>query len=500
MRRFSFPPNLGSRRSLLRAVAAGLATLTVLLILLVRLPATAETARHYTELKFPPVPEVRFPDYTRYQLDNGIIVYLVEDHELPLVQGTALFRTGDRLEPANKVGLAEIMGEVMRTGGTRTHSADQLNQLLEQQAAAVETGVSTTSGSATFDALSEDLPQVFSLFAEVIREPVFAQDKIDLAKTQRRGGIARRNDDPDEIASREFQKLVYGNTSPYARTLEYATLNNINREDIVKFYQQYFRPSNMILGVIGDFDRKAMRSLIQSKFGNWQPAKAQQPKLPTVSQAKVGGVFLVNQPQLTQSYVQMGHLGGQLSNPDHAALSVLNEVLGGFGRRLFNQVRSRQGLAYSVYGFWSPQYDYPGVFVAGGQTRSETTVPFIKSVLQEIEQLRTQPVSQAELTSAKDTVLNSFVFNFADPKQSLARLMRYEYYGYPRDFIFQYRRGVEATTVADLQRVAQKHLKPEDIVTLVVGNAAAIRPPLTSLNAKTKVTPVDISIPEPASP
>ncbi|MEP0869290.1 insulinase family protein [Trichocoleus desertorum AS-A10] len=496
MRQFQLPKgSLG--RKFVRRLAVGFAFLTLLLLALRPAPASALTAKHYTELNFPPLPEVQIPQYSRFQLKNGIIVYLMEDHELPLVSGTALFRTGDRLEPSDKVGLAGLTGTVLRTGGTQQHPADALNRRLEQLAASVETGISAASGSASFDALAEDLGEVFGLFTEVLRQPTFAQDKLDLAKTQTRGGIARRNDTPDDIAGREFEQLLYGETSPYARIVEYATLDNISRDDVLSFYQTYFHPNNMILGVVGDFDSKQMRSLIQAKFGDWQATQPIKPTLPTVTQANQGGVFLVDQPQLTQSYVQVGHLGGQLNSPDYPALTVMDGVLNGFGGRLFNQVRSRQGLAYSVYSAWSARYDYPGVFLAGGQTRSDATVPFIRSVMAEIERIRTTPVSTQELAYAKDSVLNSFVFNFQDPEQTLSRLMRYEYYGYPADFIFRYQRGVEATTSSDVQRVAQKYLKPENIVTLVVGNAKAIAPPLTSLGPKVKVTPIDITIPEP---
>jgi zinc protease len=468
--------------------------IVVMLLVWWCLPAVAVTAKHYTQLKFPPLEEVQIPKYTRYVMDNGMVVYLMEDHDLPLVGGTVLIRTGDRLEPAQKVGLANLTGIVLRTGGTQQHSADELNQLLEQQAAAVETEIGATAGSASFSALSEDLAMVFGLFAEVVRQPIFAQEQLDLAKTQVRGGIARRNDDPNGIVGREFQKLIYGSTSPYARTVEYATLDNISRQDLVSFYRQYFYPNNMILGIVGDFDSQEMRSLIQKQFGEWKPSRnLPQPELPSVSQSKLGGMFLVNQPQLTQSYVQIGHLGGKFDSPDYAALDVLNRVLNGFGGRLFNSVRSRQGLSYSVYGIWSPRYDYPGLFVAGGQTRSETTVPFIRAIRAEIERLKTEPVTPAELAFAKESVLNSFVFNFENPSQTLSRLMRYEYYGYPADFLFRYQRGVKATTAADIQRVAKKYLKPEQLVTLVVGNATAIQPPLTALAAE--VIPVDITIP-----
>lgn len=479
-----------------RRFTAGLAVLACCLVLLLQRPATAAPARHYTELTFPPLPEVQIPEYSRYTLGNGMVVYLMEDHELPLVSGTVLVKTGDRLEPAEQVGLAGMTAEVMRSGGTRQHSADELNQLLEQRAASVEAGMSTASGSVSFNALSQDLDLVFDLFAEVIQDPLFPQEKLDLAKVQRQGAIARRNDNPGDIAERELQKLIYGETSPYARIVEYATLDKVSRPDLVNFYQRFYRPDQMILGIAGDFDSAKMRSLIEQKFGSWRPAgRATPPAVPAVQSTPAGGIFLVDQPQLTQSYIQMGHLGGQLDNPDVFSLYVMNGVLNGFGGRLFNEVRSRQGLAYVVYAAWSPQYDYPGKFIAAGQTQSSTTVPFIQAVQQELKKLQATPITATELAYAKDSILNSFVFNFQQPEQTLSRLMRYEYFGYPLDFLFRYQQGVKATTIADVQRVARTYLKPEDIITLVVGNAKAIQPPLTAL--KQPVTPVDITIPPP---
>jgi zinc protease len=466
-----------------------------------RSPALAVTPRHYTDLEFPPAPEIKIPPYTQFELSNGLKVYLVEDHELPLVSGVATIYTGDRLEPADKIGLASIVGQVMRSGGTTEHPPEALNQFLEQRAASIEIGINTTSGSGGFSALTEDAEEVLTLFAEVLRQPAFPPQWIEFSKNQWRGSIARRNDDPSNIASREFQKLVYGANSPYARTVEYTTLDNISRSDVVSFYQRYFHPNNMQLGILGDFDTQAMRTLIEETFGDWQPTsnpvgRELWKSLPPVKQAKAGEVFLVDQPQLSQSTVQLGHLGGKLSDPDNAALSIMNEVLNGLGGRLVNEVRSRQGLAYSVYAFWSPQFDYPGVFVAGGQTRSDATVPLIQATLAELEKLRTTPISEAELARAKDSVLNAFIFNFATPFQTLSRVMRYDYYGYPQDFIFQYQKRLQATTVADVQRVAQTYLRPEQLVTLVVGNAGAIKPPLSSLAPDAKVTKIDVSIPD----
>jgi zinc protease len=458
--------------------------------------APTNTPKHYTDLVFPPLPEIQLPDYTHFELDNGMVVYLMQDRELPLVSGTALIRTGSRWENATKTGLASLTGDVMRSGGTRLHTGDELNQILEQRAASVETSIDTASGSASFNALSEDLEDVFGLFAEVLREPVFAQDKLEIAKTQIAGGIARRNDDPNDIASREFQKLIYGETSPYARVVEYANLDRISRDDLVNFHKRYFHPNNIILGIVGDFDQAKMTDLVKQKFGDWKKnPKLPFLNLPAVSQQQQGGIFTIDQPQLTQSSVLIGHLGGQRNSEDYPALGVMNGVLNGFGGRLFNEVRSRQGLAYSVYAAWSARYDYPGIFIAGGQTRSDATVPFIQAIKGEIDRIRNQPITPDELKYAQESEINSFVFNFADPAQTLSRVLTYDYYDYSEDFIFEYQRGVESTTIADVQRVAQQYLKPENLVTLVVGNTAAIQPPLTSISPSLPVTSIDITIP-----
>lgn len=459
------------------------------------LPAQASTPRHYSDLTFPPLPELRVPAYDRFRLANGLTVYLVEDHELPLVSGSTLVRVGSRWEPLAQTGLAAVTGEALREGGTTQHPAAVLDRLLEERGASIESSIGTTSGAVSFNALSENFAAVLGWFGEVIQSPAFEPAKLDLIKTQIRGNIARRNDDPGSIASREFSKLIYGSTSPYARTVEYETLGKISREDAIAFYERYVRPENMILGVVGDFDRAKARQAIEAVFGSWSGAAKPReplPPLPEVAQSTVGGLFAIDRPQLTQSTILLGHLGGRVDSADYPALTVTNDVLNGFGGRLFNELRSRQGLAYSVYGVWDAEYDYPGTFIAGGQTRTEATVPLIQGLFSEIDRLRREPIEPRELTFAKESALNSFIFNFADPGQVLSRLMTYEYYGYPADFLFRYQQGVKETTIEQVQRVARTYLDPAKAVVVVVGNQSAMKPPLTEI---APVRAIDVTIP-----
>lgn len=467
----------------LRRFITGLVLATVFLTLQFSLSAASSiaAAKPYQELTYPPLPEIELPDYQRLTLDNGLVLYLMENHELPLVSGQMIIRTGSRFEPAEKVGLASLTGSLLRTGGTESQPPAELNPFLEDRAASIETRIGTTSGSASFSALTEDLEPVLDSFAQVLRQPAFDETQFAFLQAQVAGGLARRNDDPDGIASREFDKLLYGETSPYGRTVEPETIANISRQDIIDFYRDNFFPNRMILGIYGDFDRDATVARVKDLFGDWQPTDEPLPELPAVAQAQQNSTFVVDQPQLNQSNVQLGHLGGLFDSPDYPALSVMNGVMNGFGGRLMNEVRSRRGLAYSVYGYWSPGHDYPGTFFTGAQTRTEATVPLIQALREEFEKLRTSDISLAELQYAKESSLNSFVFNFQNPRQTLSRLMLYEYVGYPADFIFDYQKGVEATTIADVRRVAQEYLRPDELVTLVVGNVEAFEQELEAV-------------------
>jgi len=467
----------------------GFTFITIAIVITTHHVAFADvTPSTYRDLQFPPLAEIKLPEYERYQLDNGMVIYLIEDHRLPLISGNAVIRTGSRFDPPSQVGLAELTGSLIRLGGTANYSPEELNSILEQKAAAIESSIDETMGSVSFSSLSYDLDTIFPLFAEVIQSPAFDSQQLEVLKTQAKGAIARRNDDPGDIASREFKKLVYGENNPYARTIEYNTLDNIQQSDIQNFHSKYVRPEGIILGLVGDFDSSQIKEKIAQYFGNWQGNSQVKPTFDTITskQENSKGIFIVDQPQLTQSNILLGHLAGQLNDPNYPTLSVMNGVLNGFGGRLHNEIRSRQGLAYSVYGVWQGAYDYPGLFVAGGQTKTDTTTQFIKTMKEEIEKLRTQPITEAELNYAKDSILNSFVFKFQNPSQTLSRMMTYEYYDYPQNFIFDYQQGVKNTQIDDVLNVAQEYLHPDKIVTLVVGNEEEIKQELQTLGENIK--------------
>ena len=212
------------------------------------------------DLKYPPLREVKIPEITTFTLPNGMRVYMLENHELPVVSGSLTVRTGNLFDPADKVGLAGITGTVMRTGGTKARTGEQLDELLENMAASVESGIGETSGNVSFNALRENTDEVMEIFREVLTTPEFRQDKLDLAKTQTKSSIARRNDDPDGVSDREFASIVYGRKNAYGWDMTYEHVDNIKREDLVRFYTRYFFPANSMLAVYGDFKTAEMRA------------------------------------------------------------------------------------------------------------------------------------------------------------------------------------------------------------------------------------------------
>jgi zinc protease len=447
-----------------------------------------------SRITIPPLPEFHPQMPKRIVLSNGMVVFLQENHELPVIGATMRFRGGSTLEPAAKIGLTDIYGAVWRTGGTKQRTGDQLDDYLEARAAKIETGASDDSTSIAFNCLKQDFNEVFAAYKELLFQPEFREDKIALIKHQIAGGISRRNDDVEEIAGREAAKLAYGPSSPYARQAEYATIAAVTRQDLVDWHAKYANPTNAILGVYGDFDVNQMEKTVRDAFDKWPKGpKAPEPS-PQISPAKPT-VYFIPKEDVDQSSVQLVSLGIKRDNPDYFAVSVMNEVLsGGFASRLISNLRSKLGLAYSVGGGVGSDFDHVGMQDYAMSTKSATTRDAIVGLKKELNDLITQPPTAEEMKRAKDSILNSFVFNFDSKQKVLMEQMRYEFYGFPSDYLERYRAAIEKVTAADVARVAKKYVHPEQLATLVVGNPGEIGDQLTSLG---QVQHIDITIPPP---
>jgi zinc protease len=335
---------------------------------------------------------------------------------------------------------------------------------------------------------------VFKVFAELLRAPEFRDDKLDLAQKEAFDAISRRNDDVGEIAGREAGKLAYGATNPYTREAEYTTITAVTRQDLTEWHRTHVYPNNIILGISGDFDSAAMEAKLRQAFGAWSKGPAFQ-KPDIKFQPAKPGYYLVNKEDVNQSNIHMVALGTMRDNPDYYAIEVFNEAFGGgFSSRLFRNIRTAQGLAYSVGGGVGTRFDHPGVVQLVMATKSATTIESIQALYAQIDDLTKHPISQEEIQGAKDAILNSFVFNLDSPDKVLRERMAYEFYGYPPDFLERYRAGIEKVGPADVARAGAKYLHKDQLSVLVVGNTSEFDKPLSSLGP---VTNVDISIPPP---
>ncbi len=447
----------------------------------------------YKDLKFGALRPVQIPKVEETTLPNGMKVYLLEDHELPLVRGVALIRTGNLFDPADKIGLASITGELIRSGGTPAKSGDQIDEELENIAASVESEIGESSASVSFSTLKERTAEVLATFHDILTNPAFRQDKLDLVRTQVHGSIQRRNDEAHGIAEREFVAAVYGPATPFGWRIEHATIDNITRDDVVAFYKRYYFPANIILAVHGDFNAAEMKAALEKQFVDWKATQPPVPAFPKVETQAKPGIRFATRTDVTQTSFALGHLGGVLNEKDYPALEVMADILGGgFHSRLFQKVRTQLGYAYQISSSWGANFDHPGIFEIAGSTKAASTVETLKAVYSELDRMRTQLVTEEELQSAKDTVINGFVFNFDTPSKTLNRLLTYRYFGYPDDFIFQYQKAVQQVTRADILRVARQYIDPAKFVIVAVGNPKDFHTPLTALGP---VTDIDLTIP-----
>lgn len=446
-------------------------------------------------LEFPPLGRIQVPDPERMVMDNGMIVYFLEDHDFPLVDVRALMRVGSMYDPPDKAGLAAITAEVLRTGGSETLPGDDLDHKLEGMGASIEISVSDTEGSVSVSTLSEDIEEGLRIMADLLRNPGFPEDKIDLAKRKEYTYISSRNDELFSIMGRELPKLIFGPGHPYARHTEYATIEAITRDDLRRFHSRFFHPDRIILTVYGDFRTRAVRELLSGLFGDWPRSTDPLPADPPVSTSPARGVHFAHKGDATNSILIMGHLGLLRSDPDFPAMAMAHEIMGGgFSSRLLNEIRTRRGLAYAAGSSSGAGFHHPGPTLFYVITQSDSVGVAAGYVRDEIDRMLGEPFTDEEVERARESILNSLVFTLSSRWAVLNRLAQYEFYGYPKDFLQRYQEAIATLTADDLLQASRRRVRPEEFATLVVGNRDRVLPAIAGMNP---VTEMDISIPPP---
>lgn len=422
----------------------------------------------YSKLTYSPPKAATY----RRVLTNGVVAFLAEDHDFPLINVSVLVRTGSYLDLKGKEGLGGMMGNQLRAGGTTSLPPDKFDEEVDFLAATMNSAVADTQGTANLNCLSKDIDKALELFASMLKNPGFQQDRIDLYKNQALQGMERRNDKTEGIQAREWGRLMRGDQHFSTIPATKASIESITRQDLLDFHKKYYHPGGFILAVSGDFKTSEMITRLEKMFQGWPALTTSVPPVPKPVHTLQPGVYMVNKSDVNQGRVSIGHLGTLRDNPDFYALSVMDDILGGggFTSRIMSRVRSDEGLAYSAGSNYGFGVYYDGVFQASFQSKSPTVAQATAIVLEEIEKIRTQKVRQEELETSINSAIEIFPRYFATAGAIAGTFASDEYTKRKPDFWVTYRDRIRAVTVDDVLRVAKKYLAPEKLVILAVGN------------------------------
>ena len=448
--------------------------------------ALAFAQKHPKELK--KTADINFEPIkpTEFVLSNGIKVFYLENKELPLISMGALIDAGSLYEPKN--GLCGLMGTVLRTGGTKTITGDKIDEELEFLSASIECGIGSEYANISSECLKKDFKKVLNIFADIIINPEFRQDKIDLAKNQFKEGIKRRFDQPDKAATEIFSEKVYGETTPYGDRIKISDINQITREDMFSYHAKYFAPNSMSLSVTGDISANELKTLLEEAFKNWTKKDVKFPEIPPLEEKADGTIYYVKK-DAPQANIAIGHLGVKRNNSDQYKLELLNNIFGGgFTSRLNKELRSNRGLTYGIRGGVTSGKD-KGTFLVASQMKAEKCVEALILIKDIIKELQTNLVTDEEFDQAKNSIINSFVFRFEQKDRYLASYVNLKLNGYPNDYYDKYLENIKKVTKEDIREAAKKYMNPDKMIMVIVGNQEKFDKPLNSIG---KVIEIDL--------
>ena len=427
-------------------------------------------------------PEMRFeiPKAERVVLECGMPVYLLRDTELPIINISALVRTGSIHDPLTKSGLAGITGSAMRSGGAGGLAPEKMDDELEFMASSVESSIAADMGNVSMTSLTRNASRTLRIFRDVLLDPDFNEKRLELIRKHLIEGLRRQNDDPKEIAEREIRKAIYAG-HPLGAAPTPASVNAVTRQDVIDFHRRFFRVDNMILAVSGDFERNDMIRELNAVFG----AKPTTAVLDTAQIPQPDNTFkaeiLHGHKAVSQTVIRMGHLGLTKDSPDIYAVRILDYILGGsFTSRLTMEIRTNRGLAYNVDSHFDIGRRFSGTFIAETETKAESTAKTIALMKEIITGMTKAEVSDQELTSAREYIINSFMFGFTSPAAIVTQRARLEFYGYPDSYLESYRDNIARVTKQDVLAAARQRLKPDAFKIVVVGDAGTFDKPLAT--------------------
>ncbi len=409
-------------------------------------------------------------DVRKTVLENGLIVLHSEEHSLPIVMITLLVRASPLNETREKAGLANLTAELL-TEGTKHRKSSDINEEIEFLGADLYSSAESDYTTISLSVLKKDINKGFEIFSDILLNPVFPQHEIERQKEIIKGSLRQREEDPSFLAERTFKKEVFGE-HPYGRLVEGSpeTIENIKREDLVRFHSECFLPNNAILSIVGDISEDELTSLINRYLGDWKKADLPLKKTQRIDEKKIKKIVKIDK-DLTQASVILGHSGISRDNPDYYAISIMNYILGGGGSssRLMQSIREEMGLAYDVQSFFFSKEE-KGFFQAEVQTKNESANSVITEIVKQIEKIRKEYVSEEELSDAKSYLIGSFPLRLDTSRKAADFFASVEFYNLGLDYIRKYPSYINSVTKEDVLRVARKYLDSEHYILVVVAN------------------------------
>ena len=427
--------------------------------------------------KSPPAPEplkaLSFPAYSEEKLKNGLDVVVVEHHEQPVAAIWLAIRAGSVLDPEGKSSLASYTGSLLNKG-TKSKDSKQLAEWIESVGGTFNASTESDATILNISILSEYLPTAYEYLADVVLNPVFPEDELSEERKRAVTGIEFEKSDPDAMADRHFDAVVYGN-HPYATHPTKESVEAVTRDDVVAFHKKNFVANNAMLFVVGDVSAKQVKKDAEKYFGKWAGGTADKPKYTAPPERTARNIALYHRPGSVQTNIQVGHLGLKPTDPDWPAVQVANRVLGGGSTgRLFMTLREKHGWTYGAYSGWSKPVDY-GTFNANANCRTEVSDSALTEMLAQVDRMVKEPVSTNELATAKSYIVGNFPTTIETPNQIAAQIGQIKLLGLDKSYLENYRKEVAKVTTADVQRVMKSHLHPDKLAVVLVGDAVAIK-------------------------
>lgn len=426
------------------------------------------------------VPELRAPIAKKSVLPNGLTLFVVEKPELPLVHVRVVLMSGSAADPTALPGLAGFTGDMLKSG-TKTRSATQIADEVETLGASLDVGVDDDTTSVSFTALSENYGPIFDVVSDVLTSSVFAPGEIEKVRKRRLAAIEQQKAEPSATASLVFGRVLYGE-HPYGHTVlgDTAAVTRIKQKDLVDYFRAHFRPANAAVVVVGALTEAQAQEAVQKRLGAWsgKPGVAAAPTAPKDTTAKV---VLVEKKDAPQSQLRIGELGVARSDPDYFKLVLMNAVLGGlFNSRINMNLREDKGYTYgarTVFDFTRGK----GPFLTYTGVRTDVTAPAIAEIFREIDKMRTSDVTASELQNAKNSYSLSLPSAFQTVGAVASMMANLYIFDLPLNYYQVLPAQLGAVSVADVRAVAEKHLHPEKMSVVVVGDKAKVENALADL-------------------